>query len=349
MSATQKQEWPAPSGAFASGRSRTVLPSQRICKFCGWRLSSRRILQGLIVFLSLFVALPIGTVGNAGDVEQNFRIDGIDRSYRVHSPPGLPDSASVPLVLVLHGGGGTASLAAKQTRFNDDADRERYVVAYPNGTDRFRPIMNLIGKRGFLTWNGGQCCGYAMEHNIDDVGFLRTVVERIGHDHRIDSRRIYAAGISNGGMMAYRLACEASDIFAAVGIVSGVLVNAHCAPSAPVSVIDFHGSDDQYVPLNGGVGRKSLTGKAFPPVKDSVLFWAGRDACLKSETSTSQGVVVSEYDKCRDGTAVTYYVIEGGGHAWPGGDRISPLLDPPSTAIFATTIMRQFFAAHPKK
>jgi polyhydroxybutyrate depolymerase len=305
------------------------------------------ILRGL---LFLLVGTLISDLGVAADVEQKIHIDGIDRHYLVHVPPGPPKGDAVPLLLVLHGGGGSASLAAKQTRFNDDAEREGYVVAYPDGTDRLRPLMNLIAGRGFLTWNAGGCCGYAMEHNVNDVGFLRSVVAAIEQSHRIDTRRIYAAGISNGGMMAYRLACEASDIFAAVGIVSGVLVSTPCAPHAAVSVIDFHGTDDQYVPLKGGIGRKSLTGTAFPPVQDTILFWVGLDECHTSQLSqTPQGVVAFRYDDCRDRTAVTYYVIQEGGHAWPGGDRIMPLLDPPPTALSATAMMWQFFAAHPKK
>jgi polyhydroxybutyrate depolymerase len=256
----------------------------------------------------------------------------------------------MPLVLVLHGGGGNAQAVARQTRFSDEADREGFVVGYPNGTDRFRPLMNLIGKRGFLTWNAGGCCGYAMGHNIDDVGFLRAVVAQIEQDYPIDHRRVYAAGISNGGMMVYRLACEASDIFAAIGVVSGVLVKHPCAPRAPVSVIDFHGTEDQYVPINGGVGPKSVIHTVYPPVRDSILFWVGVDQCQVQPlvSRAPEGVLALDYHDCRAGTAVTYYVIEGGGHAWPGGDRIMALLDPPSTAISATAVMWRFFAAHPK-
>jgi polyhydroxybutyrate depolymerase len=289
-------------------------------------------------------------LGIAANLEQKIQIAGVERSYVIHFPRGASVEHDMALVLVLHGVGGDAQIAARQTHFNEEADREGFVVAYPNGTDRFRPLMNLIGKRGFLTWNAGGCCGYAMEHNIDDVGFLRAVVAKIGRDHPIDHRQIYAAGISNGGMMVYRLACEASDIFAAVGVVSGVLVTHPCAPRAPVSVIHFHGTDDQFVPINGGVGPKSLTGTAFSPVRDSILFWVGVDECQTQpqESRTPEGVLVFDYHECRADTAVTYYVIEGGGHAWPGGDRIFPILDPPPTAISATAVMWRFFAAHPK-
>jgi polyhydroxybutyrate depolymerase len=313
------------------------------------RQSSPSILRVSSLSLFLFVWILMANLGLAADLRQHIHIEGIDRSYLIHVPPDPSDGVEMPLVLVLHGGGGDATLAARQTRFSDNADREKYVVAYPEGSDRIRPLMNLIAGRGFLTWNAGGCCGYAMEHNVDDVGFVRALVARIEKDYRIDNRRIYAAGMSNGGMMVYRLACEASDIFAAVGIVSGVLVSEPCAPRVPVSVIDFHGTDDYYVPLNGGVGGKALIDHPFPPVQDSVLFWVGRDECQTSQMSqTPQGVLRHEYDDCLGHTAVMYHVILGGGHAWPGGDQIMPLLDLPSTAVSATALMWQFFAAHPK-
>ena len=299
-------------------------------------------------FLSVGMLAP--DLGVAADLEQKIQIGSIERSYVVHLPRSAPDGHDMPLVLVLHGAGGDAQIAARQTRFSDEADRESFVVAYPEGTDRFRPLMYLIGKRGFLTWNAGGCCGYAMDHHIDDVGFLRAVVAKVERDYPIDHRRVYAAGMSNGGMMAYRLACEASDIFATVGVVSGVLVTPSCAPRDPVSVIDFHGTDDQYVPINGGVGRKSLTGIKFPPVQDSILFWVRRDECqAQPQTARApEGVLIFEYDECRTGTAVSYYVIEGGGHAWPGREQILSIFDPQPTVISASSVIWRFFAAHPK-
>jgi polyhydroxybutyrate depolymerase len=303
----------------------------------------------LIGFPLLFVVLLNPKMGAAADLEQKLDIGGIARTYALHVPPDASALREMPLLLVLHGALGDAKITAKQTHFNEEADREGFLVAYPEGTDRIRPLLNLLGKR-FLTWNAGGCCGYAKQQQVDDVSFLRAVTARIEQDYRIDPRRVYAAGISNGGMMAYRLACEASDVFAAVGVVSAVLVTAPCAPRGPVSVIHFHGTDDQYVPIDGGVGEKSLAGTRFPPVIDSILFWIGVDGCRSAPISSQSptGVDETTYRDCKACTAVTYYRIEGAGHAWPGGDRISPLLDSPPTSIAATSVMWQFFAAHPK-
>jgi polyhydroxybutyrate depolymerase len=310
----------------------------------------KHILLKCAGIVALFLACPAYGDDVAADSERTLQMDGIERSYLVHIPPGASERHSIPLVLVLHGGAGTAVLVAKQTGFREQADSANFIVAFPNGTDRPRPLMNLLGKPGFLTWNAGGCCGYAMDHLINDVGFLRGLVTELERSYPIDRRRIYAAGISNGGMMAYRLGCEASDIFAAIGVVSGVLVTQPCLPSAPLSVIDFHGTDDRYVPLTGGVGPKSLIGTEFPPVRDSISFWVGIDAChAPQEAQIAQGVTAFEYPKCRAGTAVTFNLIQGGGHAWPGGDRISLILDPPSTTVNATAVIWRFFAAHPKE
>lgn len=292
----------------------------------------------------LVLALPAQA---ATDALMRLHFGNRDRSYRIHVPARL--ATQVPLVVVLHGGGGSAVSTIKMTGFDTQADRAGFIVVYPNGTDRSRPLLNMMGKPGFLTWNAGNCCGYALENNVDDTGFLRAVVKQVENDYRIDPRKIYATGISNGGMLAYTLACEASDTFAAVGIVSGIITDPACKPSHPVAVIHFHGSADQNVPINGGVGSKAYIKDDRPPVQDSIDLWVKADGCdTRPQESQVPGLVIKTYTGCRDGTAVTYYIIQGGGHSWPGGDRISKLLDPPSQAVNATEVMWQFFAAHPK-
>lgn len=294
----------------------------------------------------LAVLLAAGTARGAGTLE-HLTFGGRDRTYLVHVPPGLPEP--VPLVVALHGGGGNAMATLNMTGLNAEADAAGFMVVYPNGTDRSRPLLNLMGKPGFLTWNAGNCCGYAQEHRVDDVGFIRAVVDQLESRYRIDPKRIYATGISNGGMMAYSLACEASDMFAAVGVVSGIITDARCRPAHPVAVIDFHGTADQNVPINGGVGSKAFIKDRRPPVQDSIDFWVKADGCRTAPKETrSATLVVKSYGGCRDGSAVTYYIIEGGGHAWPGGNRLSRMLDVPGQAVNATDVMWRFFAAHPK-
>jgi polyhydroxybutyrate depolymerase len=284
----------------------------------------------------------------ADDSIHTITVDQTERSYALH----VPDTPKfqLPLVIVLHGGGGSAQSAIAQTGFNAEADRQGFIAAYPEGSDRARPLLNALGKPSFHTWNAGACCGYAVEHGVDDVGFIRAMVADIGKRYPLDPKRVYAAGHSNGGMMAYRLACEASDLVAAIGAVSAVIVVAPCEPRFPVSVIDIHGTADRNVPIEGGVGPKSISKYPYPPVERSIAFWAAWDDCGKDPivSAPAPSVTLRSYPLCTLGIAVDYYVIEGGGHAWPGGKRLAKFLDEPSNAIDATQLIWQFFAAHPK-
>ncbi|HVO00791.1 MAG TPA: PHB depolymerase family esterase [Candidatus Cybelea sp.] len=308
-----------------------------------------RDMRGTFVIALLALLFGIG-VADAAESEHRIAVSGVQRSYILHLPANVPSGAPLPLVIVLHGGAGAGAIVEKQTGFDAEADKRGFVVAYPDGSDRERPLLNALGKPGFLTWNAGTCCGYAMEQGVDDVGFIRAVVADIARAVPIDLRRVYIAGHSNGAMMAYRMACEASDLVAAVGIVSGVVVAPKCEPTDPVSVIHIHGTADENVPIDGGVGAKSISRTDYPPVALSIAFWVARDDCPSSpQTGTpAPGVTLDDYGPCLQGTEVAYYQIAGGPHSWPGGERISLLLDAPSQALQATPLLWQFFAAHPK-
>jgi polyhydroxybutyrate depolymerase len=290
----------------------------------------------------------LGSGARAEDSIETITVDQTERSYVLHVPKSLKRPAA--LVIVLHGGGGSAQSAIAQSNFDAVADRHGFIVAYPEGTDRARPLLNALGKPGFLTWNAGACCGVAVERGVDDVGFIRAMVAQIASAYPLDPKRIYATGLSNGGMMAYRLACEASDLVAAIGAVSAVIVVAPCEPRSPVSVLHIHGTADENVPIAGGIGPKSITKYPYPPVERSIAFWAARNDCGKDAvvSSPAPSVTLRSYPLCTLGIAVDYYVIEGGTHAWPGGKRLAKFLDEPSNAIDATTLIWQFFADHPK-
>jgi polyhydroxybutyrate depolymerase len=274
----------------------------------------------------------------AEDRLHTITVDQTERSYVLHVPRNV--KAPTALVIVLHGGGGSAKSAIAQTGFNAEADRRGFIAAYPEGTARSR----------FHTWNAGACCGVAVERGMDDVGFIRAMVAEIGKRHPLDPKRIYATGLSNGGMMAYRLGCEASDLLAAIAPVSAVVMVAPCEPSFPVSVLHIHGAADRNVPIAGGVGEKSIVKISYPPVERSIALWAGYDDCGNDPivSSPAPDVTLRSYPRCSPGIAVDYYVIEGGTHAWPGGKRLAKFLDAPSNALDATPLIWQFFAAHPK-
>lgn len=223
--------------------------------------------------------------------------DGVPRTANVIVPAGYDDTSPVPLVLNLHG---LTSNAGQQELFsgmNPTADAEGFVLAYPNG----------IGS----SWNAGACCGTAQQQMVDDVGFLRALVEHLETLVCIDPARVYAAGMSNGGFMSNRLGCEAADLFAAIGPVSATLLADDCAPSRPLPVLMFNGTADALVPYNGGL---------FQGAQQSFQDWAQINGCVGDPVpGKSVGAASCEtYDQCEAGVSVTLCTIEGMGHCWPG-------------------------------
>lgn len=299
------------------------------------------------LILCLLVLLGASSAWAAADSSEEVEFGGMDRSYLLHLPNPLPNKP-LPLVVVLHGGGGSAKGAAKMTDFDAEADKQGFIVVYPEGSDKARPFLNAMGKPGFLTWNAGSCCGYAKENNIDDVGFIRAAVMKVIKDNPADPKRVYVTGISNGGMMAYRLACEASDLFAAIAPVSAVQEVATCKPGRPVSVLHIHGAKDENVPLAGGVGKKALDKEDRKPVQNTIDFWVKQDGCSSTVHSEQPDLEMTNYGGCIAGSEVAFYLIQNGGHSWPGGERIAYFLDPPSKALNATSEIWKFFSTHAK-
>lgn len=270
---------------------------------------------------------------------------GGERTAIVHVPPTAVRSRPMPLVLVLHGGGGNADGAIRMSQMNASADRLGFLVAYPNGTGAFKSTL--------LTWNAWNCCGYAMKKQVDDVAFLRALVLRLESDHGVDPKRIFVTGLSNGAMMAHRVGCEMSDVVAAIAPVAGAMNTDSCAPANPVSVVMFHGTADQHALYFGGDTR-GFFGNAprhDHPIPDVFAAWSRIDGCSPSGKETTGHVTKETCSSGRGGSEVVLYTIEGQGHAWPGG---TPGLhngnvDRPTTEISATDIMVRFFLAHPKQ
>jgi len=176
------------------------------------------------------------------------------------------------------------------------------------------------------------------------------LIDQMIATHKIDPKRVYVTGMSNGGMMSYRAACELADKVAAIAPVAGAL-NVECKPSQTVSVIAFHGTEDQSVLYDGGVPKKQTDPheRTDKSVAYSVSFWVKQNGCNASPQKTEKGNIVTEkYSSCKNNTAVELYTIKGGGHAWPGGVGGTFIADPPTKEISATDVMWEFFAKHPK-
>jgi polyhydroxybutyrate depolymerase len=264
-----------------------------------------------------------------GSTEHSRPFGGVDRSYRVYVPAGLP--AAAPLVVMLHGGLGTAEQAERTYGWDQLADREKFVVAYPDGVGR--------------AWNvHGGCCGTPGRQGIDDVGFITAVVDEVAANLPVDRNRLYVTGISNGGMMSYALACS-SDVFAAIGPDSATQLDP-CATPHPTSVLAIHGTADRNIRYEGGAGA-GIAHIDGPPVPAVNAFWRNVDRCAAAAVS-SRGVVTTAGADCADGRAVTLITIEGAGHQWPGSRPVREGADPPSDALNATATLWAFFAAHPR-
>jgi polyhydroxybutyrate depolymerase len=283
-------------------------------------------------------AAPESSAGSgsvAGDHERVVTVDGRERSYVVHVPAGRVDGP-VPVVVVLHGGGGNARNAMEQTGMSELADRAGFLAVYPNGSGR-------LG-RTLLTWNAGPCCGYAVDERVDDVAFVAAVLDGVERDFGGDPERIFVTGMSNGAMMSYRLACELSGRIAAIAPVAGSMP-AGCRPSAPVSVVAFHGTADKHVLYDGGapIIRGDTHPRQDAPVADTIAFWVGHNGCADPVTEDVSPDTRRLDHTCPDGSGVTLYTITGGGHAWPGGVRGRDGADRPTDTISATELMWEFF------
>lgn len=258
---------------------------------------------------------------------------GVEREYLLHLPEDLPDPA--PLVVMLHGGFGSDEQAANAYGWNREADRQGFAVVYPNGDGR--------------AWNaGGGCCGAPGNDGTDDVGFLRAVVDEVRAAVPIDGDRIFATGMSNGAMMAYRLACDTDGLFAAVAPVAGTVLGG-CPDPHPTSVLHIHGAADSTVRVDGapGDGAVEIDGA---PVADVIAAWRAVDDCAPADETTAGPVTTSTAD-CPGGRTVELITIADAGHQWPGA-RSSRLRDevggdPPSTALDATATTWDFFERHP--
>ncbi|MDE2335763.1 MAG: hypothetical protein KGL10_00455, partial [Alphaproteobacteria bacterium] len=195
--------------------------------------------------LFLIVGLVLlSSAARAADFTGHVAVQGRDRTYLVHIPDNVSGHKNLPVVIMLHGGGGNAAQFAEQTGMNAVADKNGFIAVYPEGTKA------MLGN--FRTWNAGRCCGKAMRGKSDDVAFISRIIDALAQKYAIDTKRVYATGHSNGAMMSYRLACQLSDKIAAVAPVSGQRVFDDCHPKRAVAILHIHGTADPCALYNGG-------------------------------------------------------------------------------------------------
>jgi polyhydroxybutyrate depolymerase len=275
--------------------------------------------------------------------EEHFiSVGGIQRRYLLHLPPKRDAKKPAPLILMLHGGGATPEHPGDY-HLADAADKKGFLVAYPAGMNR--------------AWNDGRI--NPGRNRYDDVAFLSAVIDELVKTRNVDAKRVYATGISNGGFMSFRMACDAADKIAAIAPVAGSMPEggeADCKPSRPVSVLMINGTDDPLVHYKGGhVGLRRPPSEPIPAV---VNFWR-KEICGRvagpivdhqvPERSNSDDSS-AHFESCSGpgGAEMINYTIEGGGHTWPGGLQYAPqiFIGPVNQDFSASQVIVDFFSRH---
>jgi polyhydroxybutyrate depolymerase len=295
----------------------------------------RRVLLFLTLSLILLSVIQIVSA-------QTLTVDGLERSYILHVPRGLNPDQPIPLLIAMHGGGGNARQMQRYTGFNRVANREGFVVVYPQGIED--------------RWNDGRV--FEESPQTDDVEFIEVLIDHLIKTRNIDPQRVYATGISNGGFMSYRLGCELSDRIAGIAPVTANLsidLAMFCEPAHSLKVLIINGTDDPLVPYEGGEVRVPLVGNPRGEIHstdESVRFWAAHNSCTADPLVDSQPdvnlrdestVEIITYTDCD--APVQLLSVIGGGHTWPGAAQYLPVVGGVNRDIHASDVIWEFFRA----
>jgi polyhydroxybutyrate depolymerase len=257
------------------------------------------------------------------------RVGSLQRSYRLRLPPSYRSTVAWPLVLSFHGHGSGAAAQETRTRLSVLADRDNFVVSYPQG---------VVGPDGATGWNTGR----ARDPQVDDVQFVATLLTQLQGELCIDPQRIYATGFSNGGGFAAILGCRLADRLAAIAPVAGDYYPqpGGCHPARPIPLLEIHGSADKINPYGGSIQL------GYPSVPAWLQAWAKRDGCAPAPITTLLGAAVTreEWGNCQDGAVVVHYRLTGSPHVWP-----SLACEKDCVAFDAAGAIWSFFAQHPMR
>ena len=289
----------------------------------------------ILLFLFVSVIEPVAVTYGSESVVRRIEVNGQSREYRLFVPGGVMDKHP-PAFLILHGGYSNASRMERYSGFTTFAASKGLVAVYPDGIDGH--------------WNDGRING--QQSTADDLSFLRKLIQSLVAEG-IDAKRVYVAGISNGGMMALHMACTMPDAIAGIAVVAASQpVDATCPSPRPLPVILFHGTADRIVPIGGGsVGGRGTHG-AVKSHAETVSFWQKENDCGPTPThsivgqGSADGIHVSvEQFPCPPGKGLENVIIEGGGHTWPGAHQnflLTNRLGPVTDAIDANQMMWTF-------
>ena len=297
-----------------------------------------RVLGTVLVLISLPVVLALTEAVSFYVLNRSngaIVSSGVEREYLLHVPASYDRTKATPLVISMHGAGLWPAAQKEISQWNEEADRQGFIVVYPAGVKGAGPRV----------WHVDEGPGL-----MRDVRFISELIAKLEAAYNIDPKRIYANGLSNGGGMAFVLSCTMSDRIAAVGMVGAaqLLPFSWCTDRRPVPMIAFHGTADKAVPYNGG--KSWVAPDAFPNVLTWTRNWARRNRCAPdpSDSAAADDVTRRAYTSCADAAAVVLYTVQGGGHTWPGGKPLPEwFVGRTSRGIKATSLMWEFFREHP--
>lgn len=297
-------------------------------------------MQSSILLLAAIALSQPESLG-PGDFKRTISVDNVKRVHLVHVPAKYDPKKPMPVVVALHGATMGAKLMEDGTGLSKTADKNGFIAVYPNGT-------------GILpTWNAGFFPGDI--NKSDDVKYIARVLDDVEGAWNVDKKRIYVTGLSNGGMMCYRLAAEMSERITCIAPVAGTMAIEKYEPKRPIPVVHLHGTKDPLVPYDGPLGKITPGFLRFRSVDDTVTACARANGCEAKPTETEVSVSDKnikvkrkEYPAGKAKAEVVLFTIENGGHTWPGS--MSPELFGKSTQAFiANDVIWEFFQKHALK
>jgi polyhydroxybutyrate depolymerase len=296
------------------------------------------VIIGLPVLLILIILLSVSFANRTNGAIVS---SGEKREYLLYVPRSYDPTKPTPLVISMHAAMNWPAYQMKITQWNKAADGSDFIVVYPAGSDP----LHLGPKAWFMG-------GSRSPSTMPDVRFISELIDTLEAHYNIDSTRIYANGMSNGGGMAFALSCTLSHRIAAIGAVSAAqsLSWSWCSDSTPIPMIAFHGTADPFVPYNGAPTGWLNPNAPFPNITTWVASWARRNHCASNPIDSIVAVDVTrrEYTDCARNASVVLYTIKGGGHQWPGGKPIPEwIVGRLSNNVDATSLMWAFFREHP--
>jgi polyhydroxybutyrate depolymerase len=302
-------------------------------------MKDRRVVLGAalaLIGLPVVIA-PIDAISfyTANRDNGSFVSSGEKREYLLYVPRSYDSTRPTPLVISMHGAGLWGAAQKETSQWNELADKQRFIVVYPSG----------VGGKGVRVWRAELGPGLAK-----DLRFISELIDTLKASYNIESTRIYANGLSNGGGMSFVLSCTLSNRIAAVGMVAAAqtLPWRWCSDHRAVPMIAFHGTADPVIPYNGG--SSWISPRPFPGTPGWAEAWARRNACETSpvESKVAADVTRRTYTNCADDAAVVLYTVHGGGHTWPGGKPLPEWFVGRTTrGVDATSLMWEFFVEHP--